>query len=581
MLITRITDPFGRKARIDYDAQGRLSKITDVLELTSQFNYDTSSLINAMTTPYGTTTFTYGDNGNQRFLTATDPLGQTERLEYLQGAPGIPFSDPANLVPQGIQDPFNEFLNGRDTFYWDKHAYAVAAGDYTKARNRHWTHWALNTGVTGPTIESVKFPFENRIWMNYPGQIPDYTGLGTAVSGSLDKPSRIGRVLDDGTTQLTQLSYNSIGHVTDIVDPVGRETQFVYGPNQIDVTQINQKTSASVYSPVSNVTYDGAHHPVTVTDAAGQVTRTTYNAVGQPSEATNALGQTTNYQYDSLGYLLSVTNANNKAAVTFTYDSFGRVATRTDSEGYTISFTYDSFDRVIQETYPDGTFRKFTWKNLDLASSTDRQGNATQYGYDAVRDLVSITTPLDRKSSATYYPNGTLRSLTDEDGNTTNWTIDVENRVTAKTYANGKGEIFTFEQTTSRLKSIADALNQQKQFGYTIDDQVSGITYESAINATPNITYAYDPYFRRIVSMTDGSGTTRYKYYPIGSLGASRVQEIAGPYKNSTITYEYDALGRPAKRTVDTSAESFAYDQIGRPSKHTSALGTFNSTYLG
>jgi len=36
---------------LPYDANGRLNQITDILGLKSQFTYDASSLVNAMTTP--------------------------------------------------------------------------------------------------------------------------------------------------------------------------------------------------------------------------------------------------------------------------------------------------------------------------------------------------------------------------------------------------------------------------------------------------------------------------------------------------------------------------------------------------
>jgi YD repeat-containing protein len=209
--------------------------------------------------PYGTTHFTYGNNGNSRFLTATDPLGYTERLEFLQGAPGIHWSDPSNTVPAGIILPDNAVLTGRNTFYWDKHAYAIASGNYTKARNRHWTHFATNHSLTSEPVESIKYPFENRIWFNYPGQPSQPGTLGTAVSGTLDKPVRIGRVLDDASTQLTQLSYNSVGRVTSITDPLGRQTQRQYAPNGIDLTQVQQKTSASGFSTIAQFTYNTQH----------------------------------------------------------------------------------------------------------------------------------------------------------------------------------------------------------------------------------------------------------------------------------------------------------------------------------
>lgn len=223
-----------------------------------------------MTTPYGTSSFAFGESGDYRWLEATDPLGYKERLEYRQQAPGIPFSEPSATVPQGIVAPFNAYLKGRNTFYWDKQAFQLGAGDYTKARIKHWTHWANNTNVTSNPVESVKYPLENRIWFNYPGQ--PSSGLGTAVSGTLDKPNRIGRVLDDGTTQLTQISYNSLGNPTHIIDPLGRDTQIDYAANQIDVIRISQKTAASIYSTVAEFTYNSQHLPLTYKNAAGQTT---------------------------------------------------------------------------------------------------------------------------------------------------------------------------------------------------------------------------------------------------------------------------------------------------------------------
>jgi YD repeat-containing protein len=87
LLITQITDPFGRSSTLTYDTNRRLNSITDVLGLTSSFTYDSSSLVNSMTTPYGTTRFAYGTTANSRFLQITDPLGYNEREEWLQPAP--------------------------------------------------------------------------------------------------------------------------------------------------------------------------------------------------------------------------------------------------------------------------------------------------------------------------------------------------------------------------------------------------------------------------------------------------------------------------------------------------------------
>jgi hypothetical protein len=57
-------------------------------------------------------------------------------------------------------------------------------------------------------VESLKYPLENRIWFEYPGQIGPYSG------GTYDRPTAIGRVLDNGSTQLKQFAYNAFGKVT-------------------------------------------------------------------------------------------------------------------------------------------------------------------------------------------------------------------------------------------------------------------------------------------------------------------------------------------------------------------------------
>jgi RHS repeat-associated protein len=575
LLVTKVTDPFGRTAKFSYDVAGRLIQITDVLGLTSQMTYDSSNLVNSLTTPYGTSKFAYGQNGTTRFLEATDALGHTERVEFRHAAPGITGADPIAVLPKNVpslQDAYTEF---RNTFYWDKHNYPKYANDYTKARRFHWTHDVTNENSTYHVLESIVNPMENRIWFTYPGQ-PD-----TLFSGTLDNASRVARVLDDGTTQMAQVTYNTLGHPTDSIDPAGRETQYVYDPNQIDLLQVKQKTSAAAFTTVAEYTYNSHHQPLTAKDAAGQVTAYAYNTAGQLTQITNPLGQITTYEYDISGRLSRIVNPNNRTATSFTYDTLDHVATRTDSEGYTVSFTYDALDRIVRETYPDGTSRDFTWDKLDLVAVRDRQGRVTRYTYDAIRNLVDITDPIGGHTKLGYYENGRLKTLTDPNGNVTTFDIDLENRVTATHYADGTQKLITYENTTSRIKSITDALGQKKQFTYTIDDRIAAIDYSGAQNPTPKVSFTYDPYFQRAASMTDGTGTTKYTYQPIGSPGALQLQQETGPFPNATIAYQYDSLGRLMARTVDASTETFAYDTLSRLTSHTSDLGAFDLTYLG
>ena len=585
LLVTQITDPFGRSATLTYDGSQRLSSITDVLGLTSSFSYDANSLVDAMTTPYGTTSFAYtapGTSGPPRFLQATDPLGYNEREEWVEPAPNIPDSDPSNTVPQGMATE-NLYLEYRDSFHWDKNAYVVAGCtpsggcDYTKARDRHFNHDASDTGLKSTSIESVKYPLENRLWLNYPGQSnPIYSGV-------YERPSAVGRVLDDGTTQLSQYSYDITGYykLTQTVDRVGRTTSYSY-PNHIDLSAITQATANGNQTTIAQFIYNYQHRPIYYTDAAGQTTTYSYNAAGQLTSVTNPLNQTTTYQYDPSGNLTTIINANNQTAASFTYDSDDRVRTYTDSEGWTVTFDYDAADRITRITYPDGTTDRYTYDKLDLAAYQDRLYRTWTYTHDVDRRLTKITDPLDQETQFGYDNDGRLTSLTDPKNNTTHWTYDVEGRVISKTYPDTSALAFTYENTTSRLHSVLDALGQTKQYGYTEDNRLSGITYLNAINPTPNVAFAYDPYFPRLLSMTDGTGTTTYAYVPVGSLGALRLAQEQSPLASSAIGYGYDALGRLVSRNVaGAGPESFGYDAIGRLTSHNSDLGAFTLSYLG
>ena len=87
--IRTVTDPFGREAKFLYNSDGQLWQIIDPEGIVSEFDYahpTNADFITSLTTPYGTTTFEFGElpgiNAEPgRYIQATDPLGQTERAE--------------------------------------------------------------------------------------------------------------------------------------------------------------------------------------------------------------------------------------------------------------------------------------------------------------------------------------------------------------------------------------------------------------------------------------------------------------------------------------------------------------------
>jgi RHS repeat-associated protein len=579
--ITAITDRFGRSAVFDYDASLRLVKITDVIGITSEFTYDAVDFITTLTTPYGITRFTKVDptpTSATRALETVYPDGERERVEFNQST-NIPASDPPQSVPAGMATA-NQFLSFRNTFYWDKQACAFAYGDYTKARLYHWLHATLDPPLTSAGIlESVKGPLEGRVWYDYAGQTRGPLGVGRT-----NKPAHVGRVLDDGSTQLYTYEYNDFGNLTKAVDPVDRTFSYIYAANGIDLLEVRQ-TRAGQNELLSTRTYDAQHQhlPKTVTDAAGQMTTYTYNDRGQVLTKTNAKNDTITYTHDAKRNLTSVTGPLPGSSIAFTYDSISRVRTKTDESGYTLTFDYDALDRLTQITFPDGTFDEFTYARLDHTLIRDRAGRQTSFEYNNILQMIKRTDPLNRATLFQWCKCGALKSLTDPMGRTTTWRHDIQGRVKCKEYADGSRVTYLYDNI-SRLSQKIDETLQVTQYDYNRDDTLSCITYNNATVATPPVSFAYDAHYSRPRSMTDGTGTTRYDYIPISaalSLGAGQLASVDGPLPDDTITFTYDELGRRVSTAINGVAASVTYDAAGRITSITNALGVFNNTYDG
>jgi RHS repeat-associated protein len=603
---------YQRTCKLGYNTNGQLSSITDVMGLQSQFMYESGDdFINSLITPYGTSTFAWdginssGDNMN-RWLTLTDPLGNIERVEYDAQSN----TSPAGAQPDATKMSTDAGANGEcNTFYWDKHAYAYYP-IVNDARTYHWLHSAQLNETSGD-LENEKLAMEsNRVWYNYPGQTD-----GPHVEGTSGIPTSIGRVLDDGTSQIYQYTYNSLGKVLTATDPLlpkGRVTTYTYAANNIDLTSVTQKNSLSssgydILATFSN--YNTQHEPQTVIDASGQVTSYSYNAAGQVSTITDAKNEVTRFYYDpagaantsdstKTGYLVAVVgpavNSPTGPTTTFTYDNYGRVQSVTDSEGYKVTTNYDNLNRPTLITYPDQTTTQYFYTNLDLTKQIDRRGRVTQYRYNPLRQLALVIDPLERNTAYDWCGCGALLALTDAAGNTTAWIYDTQGRKTAKIYPDQTTETYAYETTTSRLKSVTDALNQVTNYTYNVDNSLKQVSYTDTngnpLNpATPTVGFTYDPNYLRLSSMTDGTGTTNYAYYPVPPApittpvtGANQLESVTGPLANSAIGYTYDELGRVLGTSINGSSNSSSvvYDALGRVQSAANPLGNFGYMYV-
>src|SRR6266566_7746429 len=229
-----------------------------------------------------------------------------------------------------------------------------------------------------------------------------------------------------------------------------------------------------------------------------------------------------------------------------------------------VPYDYDAFDRTTRVTYPDTTYEQMMYDRLDLALHKDRRGHWERQFYNERRLLTAVADALGRVTSFDWCKCGSLASVSDPLGRTTSWLRDLQGRPTVKIYADGSQIQYTYEWASSRLKGISDAKNQTTLFEYFKDNNLKQVTYSNAVIATPSVTFTYDTNYNRLLTMTDGVGTTSYGYNAVtnGVLGAGRLASVDGPLTNDTVNYYYDMLGRVTNRLINGVSQTITFDSL-------------------
>ena len=392
--------------------------------------------------------------------------------------------------------------------------------------------------------------------------------------------------------------YNARGRKTKEIDPLLRETVYVYGNNNvpdanpttgtgIDLLQVKRKNAGGTYDVLASYTYNALHLPLIVVDALGATTTYTYNTAGQvltvmtPPAQGQSQGATTTFTYNTSGYLTQVAGPVAGATTIFTYDAYGRRRTVTDPAGLTLTYDYDSLDRVTKVTYPDTTYEQTIYNRLDAEKRRDRLGRTTQTLFDAIRRPVATRDALGQTTQYEYGGSGCsscgsdgdkLMKLVDSNGNATTWDYDVQGRVTQETRADGSHENYVYETTSSRLKQKIDRKNITTSFSYFLDGKLKQKTYS---DATPLVSYTYSATKGLMLTAANGTDTLTWTYDAL-----DRVATEASTKNASTVGYSYDPAGNRTVLTLNGSTHvTYAYDQPSRLTGITRGSNTIGFGY--
>jgi len=429
----------------------------------------------------------------------------------------------------------------------------------------------------------------------------------------------------DGSAQRTEYTYNSSGQPLTVKDANNNVTTMTYtgtckatvggtitagnvatitvfdaglagGSKAVNYTVLGTDTTTTVATGLKNaINADSALTAIGVsaTSSAAVVTMssTSVNVTSYTKTTTGTI--TVALGANSWGYLTKIDGplTGSQDITTFTYDSFGRLATQTSSTGYQLAFAYDAMNRPLKTTYPDGTFEQTVYDKLDTVLIRDRNGRWTEKSYNSLDQLSYEVDPLGRKTQYTWCLCGSLAVLTDPLGRNTSWSHDIEGRLTTKTYPDNSTYTYLYEQKTRNVKTRTDALSQKTNYFYDPDGSLYQTSYPNPINPTAPVTNYWDYNFNRLIKITKNDwGSYSYAYNDfVTSSGATPItgggmlQLVHNDViANSDITYVYDSLGRTTNRSINgvSNSVTWTYDAMSRVTAESNALGNFTYAYV-
>jgi RHS repeat-associated protein len=398
--------------------------------------------------------------------------------------------------------------------------------------------------------------------------------------------------------------YDALNRRTEVKNPLGQVTRYVYGPKTLDrVIDAKGQVYKFAYNPLGllvarhdladtlkadTLKYDEAGNVRTVRTRRGDVITMTYDLAARMLSRSGPDFPVDSFKYDPAGRWQVAWNANQRDSSAF--DQAGRLATTRQAMlggvAYQLSYTYDIRDRLTNRSAPTG-------------------GNLTRYAYNATDGMLDTLCAAggcvafrrngelltDRRTynpglSGSWYFDKTFNadhsassdafSLTAVDQNfRATWQYDSLGRIGQRDWPGGgllppSAQFWRYD-AVGRLTNVC-AITQgfcfneygSEDLAYSYD--AAGNRTDAAANAVigpgnrlqtfKGFTLSYDAN-GNLVSKTGTGGSPAYTYT---WDALSRLTEV----RNGGVvvaSYKYDALGRRVAATAaDGTTERYVYD---------------------
>ena len=327
----------------------------------------------------------------------------------------------------------------------------------------------------------------------------------------------------------------------------------------------------------------------------GRVVNYTHDLAGRVTRETS-LGIDNTFTYNVFG-VTSVRNIEGNTSLN-TYDSMGRLSSRSDFMGNVQRFTYDALGRLIRQEVPferigfiihramsryfydvngnvlrtenlvnlpsraqvwAGTENTFRHNMLISSQTGGESGIRAEYTYDLAGNILTKRIG-DAVTTYTYNNRGQLTQIRDALGQVESFTYDANGLLLTRTDRNGTLFRITYDNMGRLIREEAFVNGMSQGFRAYIFYATGALLSET--NGTHTITYRFDAQ-GRVSHVEETGGIVRtYTYNTANNVITSRVAVNGAVHQNNT--YAYDIAQR--MRTVSANGvllSTYSYNANG------------------
>lgn len=539
---SQTTDDLTTETFYGYNAKGQKTLETanynSSKPLTRTYTYDNNGILTSETVSgsgVAANTKTYTYDITKRFVTAVTEAAGGHSL-----VSSATYDTWGNLLTETTRTAGNNPLTTRHYYDgWGFRTRTVQPTGQVSAFSRGWgnsasrCYWLLERGTATPWIKT---------WYDRSGRktYAESRTLLDAADDHLWQYDNRGRLTTDQSvvgylSRSVQMTYDTRNRVRVKNYSDGRSMTYTYGNRTVTATDGAGRSYTKTYDPRGNLltssdpsgvvsyTNNADGQPLTVT-AHGATVTIGYDDRGNRNSLVDPDAGTMTYEHDALGRIISQTDARDNET-TFTYDGFGNLTatainnqphasytysytgatagllTGESAGGASVSYTYDAFDRLSTKTYT-------------LTGTLLNQSMQYGYAYNANGLLQSVSYPGGLSVAYTYDSYGNKLQTTS--GGTTVWRLDefdgigtvvghagglssgtffdLNGRIYELFLMNGNTTLadlaFSYNTATGNLISRENASGAYEEFTYDNLDRLTsagGQTYNYADNG--NLTY--------------------------------------------------------------------------------------------